>query len=126
MLTDQEIQLAINKISKNPNNLHEHPDCVRIAYAWLDAQKKIQTSCRQSYPIKHYIEKWAGRYVSQDDVELAAYLHPEISGKYPNFNISSKLTEPRRSRLKDVSEAMTQISYHQNYDPKVYKNQEHK
>lgn len=40
MLTDQEIQQAINIISKNPNNLHEHPDCVRIAYAWLDAQKK--------------------------------------------------------------------------------------
>ena len=124
MLTDQEIQLAISKISKNPNNLHEHPDCVRIAYAWLDAQKKIQSACRQSYPIKHYIEKWAGRYVSESDVEVAAYLHPEITGKYPNFNISSNLTEPRRTRLTNISEAMTQLDYHTKHDPKAYKNHE--
>lgn len=64
MLTDQEIQRAIDTMSKNPNNLHEHLGCVRIAYAWLDAQKKIQSICRQSYPLKHFIEKWAGRYVS--------------------------------------------------------------
>lgn len=124
MLTDQEIQQAIDTMSKNPNNLHEHPDCVRIAYAWLDAQKKIQSTCRQSYPLKHFIEKWAGRYVSQDDVEVAAYLHPEITGKYPNFNISSHLTEPRRSRLSSIAEAMTQLDYHTRHDPKTYKNHE--
>ena len=110
MLTDQEIKQAINTMSRNPSNLHEHPDCVRIAYAWLDAQKKIQTTCRQTYPIKHYIEKWAGRYVSESDVEVAAYLHPEIKGKYPNFNISSNLIEPRRSRLTGIQEAMTQLN----------------
>lgn len=121
MLTDQEIQLAISKISKNPNNLHEHPDCVRIAYAWLDAQKKIQSACRQSFPIKHYIEKWAGRYVSESDVEVAAYLHPEIRGTYPNFNISSNLTDPCRSRLIGIPEAMTQPDYHSKHDPKLYK-----
>lgn len=124
MLTDQEIQLAINEISKNPNNLHEHPDCVRIAYAWLDAQKKIQTQCNHSYPLKHYIEKWAGRYVSQNDVEVAAYLHPEIKGKYPNFNISSNLTEPSRSRLVNISEAMTQLNYHDIHKSTNYKNHE--
>lgn len=124
MLTDQEIQQAIDTMSKNPNNFHEHPDCVRIAYAWLDAQKKIQSACRQSYPLKHYIEKWAGRYVSQDDVEVAAYLHPEITGRYPNFNISSNLTEPRRSRLTSIPETMTQLDYHTRHDPKTYKNHE--
>ncbi|MDV2468349.1 hypothetical protein QR674_05070 [Acinetobacter chinensis] len=124
MLTDQEIQQVINTISKNPNSLHEHPDCVRIAYTWLDAQNKIKTSCSQSYPIKHYIEKWAGRYVSKSDVVVAAYLHPEIKGKYPNFNISSNLTEPSRSRLIGISEAMTQLDYHTRHDPKIYKNHE--
>lgn len=124
MLTDQEIQQAINKISKNPNNLHEHPDCVRIAYTWLDAQKKIQTPCSKLYPIKHFIEKWAGRYVSESDVEVAAYLHPEIKGKYPYFNISSNLTEPSRSRLTIISEAMTQPDYHTRHDPKLYKHHE--
>lgn len=121
MLTDQEIQQAINTISIGPNNLHEHPDCVRIAYAWLDAQKKIQSACRQSYPLKHYIEKWAGRYVSESDVKVAAYLHPAIKGKYPNFNISSNLTEPCRSRLINIQEVMTQPDYHTRHDPKIYK-----
>lgn len=124
MLTEQEIQQAIDTMSKNPNNLHEHLDCVRIAYAWLDAQKKIQSACRQSYPLKHYIEKWAGRYVSQDDVKIAAHLHPEVTGKYPNFNISSNLTEPHRARLTSIPEAMTQLDYHTRYDPKTYKNHE--
>lgn len=124
MLTDQEILQAINTVSRNPNNLHEHPDCVRIAYAWLDAQTKIKSACRQSYPLKHLIEKWAGRYVSESDVEVAAYLHPGITGKYPNFNISSNLTEPRRSRLTCISEAMTQLNYHESHDPKKYKNHE--
>ena len=121
MLTDQEIQRAINTVSIGPNNLHEHPDCVRIAYAWLDAQKKIQSACRQSYPLKHYIEKWAGRYVSESDVKVAAYLHPEVKGKYPNYNISSNLIEPQRSRLFGISEAMTQLNYHESHDPKKYK-----
>lgn len=124
MLTDQEIQQAINKISKNPDNLHEHPDCVRIAYTWLDAQKKIQTTCSKLYPIKHHIEKWAGRYVSESDVEVAAYLHPEIKGTYPKFNISSNLTEPSRSRLIVIPEAMTQPDYHTRHDPKLYKHHE--
>lgn len=124
MLTDQEIQLAISKISKNPNNLHEHPDCVRIAYVWLDAQKKIQTQCRDTNDIKHLIEKWAGRYVSESDVEVAAYLHPDIKGTYPNYNISSNLTEPRRSRLTVIPQAMTQLDYHTRHDPKKYKNHE--
>lgn len=121
MLTDQEIQQAINTVSIGPNNLHEHPDCVRIAYTWLDAQKKIQSACRQSYPLKHYIEKWAGRYVSESDVKVAAYLHPEVKGKYPNYNISSNLIEPQRSRLFGISEAMTQLNYHESHDPKKYK-----
>ena len=124
MLTDQEIQQAISKMSRHPDNLHEHPDCVRIAYVWLDAQKKIQSACRQSYPLKHYIEKWAGRYVSQSDVEVAAYLHPDIKGKYPNYNISSNLIEPRRSRLFGISQAMTQLNYHESHDPKKYKHHE--
>lgn len=121
MLTDQEIQQAINKLPKNADTLHEHPDCIRIAYEWLDAQKKIGSKCNQIYPIKHLIERWAGRYISQSDVEAAAYLHPDIKGKYPNFNISSNLTEPSRTRLTSIPEAMTQPDYHTRHDPKSYK-----
>lgn len=117
MLTDQEIQKAINTVSIGPDNLHEHPD----AYTWLDAQKKLQSACRQSYPLKHYIEKWAGRYVSESDVKVPAYLHSGVKGKHPNFNISSNLTEPCRSRLNNIPEAMTQLDYHTRHDPKTYK-----
>lgn len=121
MLSDQDIEKAINKLPKNSDTLHEHPDCVRIAYEWLDAQKKIGSKCNQIYQIKHLIERWAGRYVSQSDVEVAAYLHPDIKGNYPFYNISSKLTEPRRSRLNNILEAMTQLNYHESHDPKQYK-----
>lgn len=120
MLTDQEIQQAIDKISPYPST-HQHPDCVRIAYAWLDAQKKIQTINNKPHALKHTIENWAGRYVSLSDVEVAAYLHPEIKGTYPNYNISSKLTEPCRDRLTNISEAMKHPSYHEKHDPKYYK-----
>ncbi len=88
--------------------LHQHDDCIRIAYEWLDAQIQTKDIIRKARPLKHIIENWAGRYVSQSDVEVAANLHPRIKGTYPYFNISSRLTLPSDARLADISEAKTQ------------------
>jgi hypothetical protein len=96
---------------------------VRIAFEWLDAQIKIQGTTRTARPLKHLIEKWAGRYVSQADVEVAAYLHQDVRGKYPHFNISSRLTEPSINRLSTISEARTQ-KYRERHDPTIYKRHE--
>jgi hypothetical protein len=110
MLSDKTIEAAKlrAKYSLNEGPLHEHNDCIRIAYEWLDAQKKLKSTTKKAYPLKHIIEKWGGRYVSRTDVDAAAELHPEIHGIYPYFNISAKLTKPNIKRLEGIEQAFTQ------------------
>jgi hypothetical protein len=91
--------------------VHEHDDCIRIAYQWLDAQVKIKAPCRSGRPFKHIIERWGGRYVSRSDVEVAAELHPDIKGEYPRFNISGRLIRPSARRLENIPEAKTHANY---------------
>jgi len=104
VLTDEQIRVAIEKV-KRPESNHEHPDCVRIAYAWLDAQANTKHAQQSMRPLKHIIERWGGRYVSQTDVEAAALLHPRIKGSYPSYNISSRLIEPSDARLAPIGQA---------------------
>ena len=87
---------------------HEHDDCIRIAYEWLDAQTTTKGITRVARPLKHIIEKWGGRYVSQSDVEVAAELHAKIRGSYPYYNISKRLTLPSEARLANITQARTQ------------------
>lgn len=98
---------------------HEHDDCIRMAYEWLEAQTKTKNPTKTRWPLKHIIENWAGRYISQSDVEVAAHMHPEIIGSYPFYNISSRLTEPSQNRLSRFSEAGTH--WYKNKDTKLYK-----
>lgn len=114
MLTRKQIANAKKQVPytfKNPR--HEHDDCIRIAYEWLDAQIKTdEVLLKKNHAIKHIIEIWADRYISISDVEIAAFLHPRIRGKYPHFNIASILIEPSPERLKDIPEAYTQNYSH--------------
>ena len=121
MITEEQIECGKKEVNYSLNEppFHEHHDCVRIAYAWFDAQAKLGNSTKRTPSLKHIIEKWAGRYVSTADVELAAHLHPEIHGRYPRFNISTRLTLPSGSRLKDISEAFTQVRRYR-IDPSIY------
>ena len=121
MITDEQIECGKKEVSYSlrEDPVHEHHDCVRIAYAWFDAQTKLGNSTKRTPSLKHKIEKWAGRYVSTADVELAAYLHPEIHGTYPRFNISTRLTLPSDSRLNGISEAFTQ-EYRCRFDASIY------
>jgi hypothetical protein len=125
MLTAEQIREAKNRVRyQHPADaLHEHEDCVRLAYEWLDAQKTIATPSKKYRPLKHIIEKWAGRYVSQSDVELAAFLHPRITGAYPDFNLSAKLVLPSDRRLQGIGEALTQ-GYRTRMDVRAYAFQE--
>ena len=121
MITDEQIECGKEEVNYSLNEppFHEHHDCVRIAYEWLDAQAKLKNTSKKVNAGKHVIEKWAGRYVSTADVELAAHLHPEIHGRYPRFNISTRLTLPSESRLNDISEAFTQERRY-SIDPSIY------
>lgn len=107
MISDEQIENAKRTVRLERAH-HEHNDCIRIAYEWLDAQKKTKQPRKDFSAIKHLIERWAGRYVSESDVEIAAYMHPMISGIYPFYNISSRLVEPSLSRLDNIEQAFTQ------------------
>jgi nucleoside-diphosphate-sugar epimerase len=100
---------------------HEHDDCIRIAYAWLDAQVKLKNPVSRYVTTKHHIERWAGRYVSQNDVEIAALLHPAIKGTYPNFNLSRRLVLPHLSRLDGIQQANTMPNYRESFRRDEYK-----
>lgn len=92
--------------------LHEHDDCVRIAYEWLDAQARNRTRTPPYYlPLKHVIEAWGGRYISEADVVVAAHLHPDIIGTYPTFNLSKRLVLPEFDRLDGIAQANTMSNY---------------
>ncbi|NWA08302.1 hypothetical protein [Pseudomonas gingeri] len=107
MLTDEQIEAAkkTTRYSTPEEPVHEHNDCIRFAYEWLDAQTKTKGRGKTFYPVKHLIERWAGRYVSTHDVDVAAHMHPDIHGVYPIFNISSKLTSPSFDRISNLDEA---------------------
>lgn len=121
MLTSEQISAAKRgfRYIHRADVFHEHDDCIRMAYEWLDAQNTIATPNNKSRPLKHIIEEWAGRYISQSDVEVAAHLHPRISGKYSNFNLSARLVLPSDRRLEDIGEALIQ-GYRDCMDPKTY------
>lgn len=109
MLSANQIAVAKKRMKYGTKDqLHEHDDCIRIAYEWLDAQPKTKGSVRVARPLKHHIEKWGGRYVSQSDVEVAAAMHPRIRGEYPYYNISRLLIRPSDARLEGISQARSQ------------------
>lgn len=122
MISDKDIEAAKHRTKYSlETQHHQHNDCIRIAYEWLDAQNKIKRPTNRPFHLKHLIEQWAGRYVSASDVCVAAELHPEISGKYPFFNISSRLIEPSLERLNGIDEAMQHKNYRDSHDPSNYK-----
>ena len=125
ILTDEQIEEAKKRVLYGLGEAHhEHNDCVRIAYEWLDAQDTILSKQPRAFALKHLIEKWGGRYVSQSDVEVAAYLHPRIRGSYPYYNISSRLTLPAEDRLDGIGEAFTHSNYREAHFAERYKNKE--
>lgn len=111
MITDTEIENAKSRVVYDLDAHHEHNDCIRIAYEWLDAQNKIKSCIKKSFALKHLIEDWGQRYISQSDVIVAAYLHPDIKGNYPHYNISTRLMLPCDSRLENIGEAGKHTGY---------------
>lgn len=119
-LTDKEIDQGKRDAIKKYGNyypakinyapIHEHNDCIRLAYTWLDAQKTVRTSFNGA-PIKDYVQQWACRDLSSSDVVVAALMHPVIKGTYPYFNISKSFVFPSCFRKDGISEADKQKHY---------------
>ena len=123
-ITKFDIAKAKEEVSYQLQGHHEHDDCIRMAYEWLDAQKPTKTPLKRQFPLKHLIEAWAGRYVSQSDVEVAAHLHPHITGSYPFFSFSSQLVEPSIERLECIEEAMKHSPNRNRHREEDYKTSE--
>jgi hypothetical protein len=123
-LTNYDIEKAQKSCSYSlPESYHQHPDCVRIAYEWLDAQTPIRSKSNSPHDLKHLIERWAGRYVSVSDVEVAAVLL-NLKGAYPNYNFSAKLVEPNVKRLEAIKEAFAQMNYRDRHSALEYRSKE--
>jgi len=123
ILTDEQIETAKKQTKYTDQPYHEHPDCIRIAYEWLDAQTNIKDEIPVFVSLKGIIRRWGGRYVSQTDVDVAAQLHPRIKGEYPYFNIDARLIRPDRSRLEGIDEAGKHPNYLGGYDDLYTKNE---
>lgn len=109
--TDEQIEIAKKEIIL-PIDIeahHEHLDCIRIAYAWLDTQKTIQTP--STIPTKMRIRSWGLRFISYSDIYIAAHLHPDIKSSGRKLNISRKYIKPLTSRLLTIGEAGKHPNY---------------
>lgn len=87
---------------------HEHNDCIRIACEWVAAQNITQNRCTHIWGLKTLIECWGGRYVSGNDLEVAAHLLG-MPFKNGHIAISQRLVLPCQSRLKNIAKANTQV-----------------
>lgn len=106
--TDAQIAAACRV---HATRLPEHPDCVRVAGEWLNAQHRTKTvPARWPAPLKHLVEGWACCYVTQDDVTTAARMLG-LRGSYPFFNIASALTLPNPARLHGIAQAGAHPGY---------------
>lgn len=116
-LTIQQIEEAKRHTVYTDEAYHEHPDCIRIAVAWLAAQKRLKHPAKKGccFALKHVIESWAGRYISSSDVEVAAHLLG-LKGEYPDYNFSRRLTRPGLWRLEGIESAMTMENYLGQYE----------
>lgn len=116
-LTDQQISDAKNALKLEQPH-HEHDDCIRMAYEWLDAQTKIQT--KRQYDWKHLIEHWCGRHITDDDMRVAAHIHPEVQREGEKLNLGKRLILPNFERLDGIGEAHSQVPVMADYRKRIY------
>lgn len=85
-------------------------DEVRICCAWLEAQRRTDDLSCVGSPLRHIIQEWGGRYVTEHAVTIAAKLLG-IKGNYPKFNINPNFTFPHHERLQGIDAAFTHKNY---------------
>lgn len=118
--TTQELDTAITEAdfgTLTPFDKTRHKyEQILIAYEWLDAQPKIKRPPECGYNLKHIIEAWGEYYIPVGAVIVAAHLHPQISGRYPCYNISARLILPDVNRLSGIPSAFKHPSYGESGD----------
>ena len=123
-ITDEMISQAKTKTTYyNINDIHhQHNDCIRACYEWLDAQTPTKT--HQNHINKAMVEQWTQQYVSNDDLTVAITLHPKFSLSN-NFkcNCSKSYVFPNPERLKNISTFKAPNCYH-DQTMRLYKKRE--
>jgi hypothetical protein len=107
MITTQQVQDAMECA---PRALAGNPTSekgIRIAYEWLDAQRKTKSQSHGLAKAKGIIEVWSASYVSVTDVEIAESLHPDVTLAGSYLNLSKRLTRPNIRRLEGIVDLET-------------------
>ena len=117
MLTDEQIKSAIDEMGIY-FGADEPYDHIRMAYEWLDAQEKTKRVMSKSVMFNSELPTprqmcidWCGWFMCENAFAIAAYMHPEIKGEYPRFNISSKYTLPRIERINGMKGIIANDGY---------------
>ena len=106
-LSDDRIREAVKEYfshHRGEENLTKDFNKVRMAYSWLDAQRRAKGLTQTYLPLKHMIEAWANFYIPAQAVCIAVNLHPDFFGKkYPHFNLKKdRIIRPDRKRLEGI------------------------
>lgn len=105
MLTDEQIKAAIDEMGIYFGT-DEPYDHIRMAYEWLDAQEKTKDVIPMSRSFHSHAPTprqmcmdWCGWFMCENAFAIAAYMHPEIKGEHPRFNISEQFILPSMKRI---------------------------
>lgn len=108
MTTIKQQQQAKEHLHRNtPGNVD---DRIRIAYEWLDAQRKLDRSISQRTDLQKLISTWGGKRIDIEDIDRAAHLHDKITGQYAKYNINYRFILPAAERLRVLVQADRQTS----------------
>ena len=100
----------IDRIRQEPGDFREYHDSVRCVHAFLQAQ--TQTQSPHTHIDRHIISAWAGLYVAQPWIPVAAKLAGlKVDRVTGGINISAKLILPDLRRLDGIAKARTQMNY---------------
>ncbi len=105
--TDENIEWAKSQHQYAVQSYHSHNDKIRIVYQLFDAQSFIKNPTTLCMDFKRLSKVWGGCHVTMADIELAAFLHPKVIGKYPYYNIRKDFTVPCLTRIKKLGCANT-------------------
>ena len=104
MITAQQIQDGIENAPKSLVGNPTSEKDIRIAYEWPDAQRKTKSRNHGAGKAKDIIAVWSASYVSLTDVEVAAWLHPDVTLGNGYLNLSKRRMRPRSARLEGVTD----------------------
>ena len=111
MLTDAEIEAAKGRTAYTAKPHHEHNDCIRMAYQWLDAQNQVKVAKKRHLPrvVGHQrgveaVRKLVRAVRSMGLEALTLYAFSTENWRRPEDEISALMGLLKRFILSDLEE----------------------